>query len=101
MNMFFVIGGVIFWGLLALAFGKKVMRRVMRPFHLKDKLYGPSLLPYTSWFRDRYSGFLWAALRKLRLLPKGAVAAEVIDAHRTTSLAKMKALRDVMVEIDH
>src|SRR3954471_15980246 len=99
MTMFLVIGGVLFWGLPALAIGKKVVRRTLRVFHVGDKLHGASLMPYTNWLRDRYSVFMWALFRKLRLIPKSAIAPEVIDAHRSTSLQKMKDLRDAMVAI--
>lgn len=103
MTIFFVIGGVVFWGLIALVVGKKVLkvlRRLLRPLGLGEKLAGPAAFPYVQWLRDRRRGYLWSVLRKLRLISPTALRQEVIDAHRTTSLARMKELRDVMLEVD-
>jgi aspartyl/asparaginyl beta-hydroxylase (cupin superfamily) len=100
MTMFFIVGGVMFWGLLAFAFGSKLLRRLLRPLGIRGRLAGPTLMPYANWLRDQSKGYFWLALRRLRLIRAGAIAPEVIDAHRTTSLSKMKHLRDVMLEVD-
>ena len=87
-------GGTLFWALIALIVGQKVARR------FGPKLYGRTLYPYTSWLAFRRTGYLWRGLRAVRLIPPTAIAPEVVAAHCATSLAQMKALRDVMVEID-
>jgi aspartyl/asparaginyl beta-hydroxylase (cupin superfamily) len=97
---FFVVGGILFWLFFAFVLGLKVLRKALRPLGIGRRLQSPSLLPYAQWMRFRRDAYLWLVLRKLRLIRRDAVKQEVIDAHRTTSLAKMKALRDVTMEVD-
>jgi len=96
----FIAGGVVFWALVAVAVGRKVVRRLGRPLDLRRRLYGRTLYPYTNWLLFRRSGYLWRALRGLRVISPNAIPPEVVKAHCSTSLAKMKSLRDTMVAVD-
>lgn len=100
MQTVLIVGGLIFWSFFALILGRKIVRRVLRPFGIGAKLYSRALYPYTNWLAFRRNGYLWRLFRALRLMSPRAVSQEVIDAHCSTSLAKMTELRDVMVQVD-
>jgi beta-hydroxylase len=81
-------------------FAFKVGVRVLRQFGLKRRFESPGLLPYTLFLRYRSVGWMMAASTKVGLLKKGAVAPEIINAHRTIKLDDMQNLRDVLREMD-
>jgi aspartyl/asparaginyl beta-hydroxylase (cupin superfamily) len=97
---FFVIGGIVFWGLVALVFGRRLLRKVLRRTGLSARLEQPTLMPYTRWATEHFKGNVWLLLRALGLIRRDLVKQEVIDAHRSTRLSVMKQLRDVMLEVD-
>jgi hypothetical protein len=101
MTTLLIAGGVLFWAVMALAVGRRVLRRLLRPFGVGRKLYGRTLYPYTNWLVFRRNGYVWRTFQALKMISKRAVSPEVVDAHCSTSLAKMKALRDVLVEVDN
>jgi aspartyl/asparaginyl beta-hydroxylase (cupin superfamily) len=95
-----VFGGIVFWALATLVAVRRVSRRILRHPRIRRSLYGRRLYGFTNWLRFRWLGSFWYALRALRLIPRTAIAPEIIDAHRSTSLARMQRLRDVIVEVD-
>lgn len=100
MTVLLMVGGALFWMLVALVVVRRAFRRIVRIPAVRTWLDGPGMYPYASWIRFRSRGYVWRTLRGLRLIGKRAIAPEVVTAHCETNLAKMQALRDVMVELD-
>jgi aspartyl/asparaginyl beta-hydroxylase (cupin superfamily) len=96
MTGLFVLTGVVVWALLALMLAGRLLRGrgLLRP------LYGRTLLPYTMVFKYRATGWIGAALKRLRVGSAAYIAPEVIDAHRAVTLSDTERLRDVLVEMD-
>src|SRR3954471_12201734 len=90
-------GGVLFWALVAFVVVRRTFRRVVRRRNIRAWLDSPAMFPYSRWLAFRWSGYFWRFLRAVRLIRKHAIAAEVVTAHSTTSLARMRELRDVML----
>ena len=101
MTMVLAAGGVLFWALAALVVVRRGFRGIARQRAVRAWLDSASIYPYANWIRFRWNGYLWRALRAVRVISPRAIAPEVITAHCTTSLTKMQALRDVMRELDH
>ncbi len=88
--------GVAVWRLVALLMGVNLLNRA----RVRRLLERPALHPYRLGARHRLGGLIIAALARLRSPRARRVSPEVVAALRTARLDDLKALREVLHEVE-